>query len=507
MSETQTIDPAAVSDAYITTPAEHIPACPEPAEKELVWKGPEGQEFSYQARAAHIAVQSDSGKLMTRMFSLSYARTDAKAQEELRPVTFLYNGGPGCASIPVNFGGMGPKRVETPEITGAGDLHLPPLARAVDNPHTLLKYSDLVFLDAPGTGWSSVAADADTSKMFGIDGDADMFARAICTWIDEHQAWHRPLFLFGESYGTTRNAALMNLLAERGISLSGVVMMSSIFDFAQVLPGSDLYYLGMFPTYAATAKHFGLVGEGVDDASWFEQASTFAETILAPALLQGPGKLEAQKPGRALEIAQGMADFIGLDAQFILDHEFHIDLLCFRRELLKDQKRLLGRFDLRVSSKAPGAIQGDDTHSTYEDASSDAFNGAWTRSFHHFCCQELGFKATSPYVPMNYFNVGTKWNWKHEAAGVGGATASPNTSYDIACALKRNPHTKMMFVAGRFDAATPAWNTVHDLQTLDYKLCQDIYYYNCGHMAYADTTCLEAMDKDFEAFYQRACQA
>ena len=172
------------------------------------------------------------------MFSLSYVSlAEGDRPDPARPVTFAYNGGPGCASVPINFGGIGPRRVRTDGVS-----HLAFPVEVEDNPSTLLRQSDLVFLDALGTGWSSVAEGTDTSKVFGVDGDADAFSRAITTWLEKNNRWSSPLYLFGESYGTVRNAVLMRLLGERGIKVVGVTMLSAIFDWVQTIEGEDLYH-------------------------------------------------------------------------------------------------------------------------------------------------------------------------------------------------------------------------------------------------------------------------
>ena len=166
------------------------------------------------------------------MFTLSYVAVDAEGQPNAaRPVTFAYNGGPGSASVPINFGGIGPRRVETD-----GTNHLAASAQVADNPHTLLKDSDLVFLDALGTGWSVVADDCDPTTVFSVDGDADAFARAIMDWLEKNHRWSSPIYLFGESYGTFRNAVLMRLLGEKSVKVTGVVMLSAIWDWVQTLP-------------------------------------------------------------------------------------------------------------------------------------------------------------------------------------------------------------------------------------------------------------------------------
>lgn len=281
-----------VRGVYASVPADRAAGVPEPASARLTWTDGE-RSIDYEARAAHLDVRDDAGVLLGRMFSVSYVAVDGEGRADAsRPVTFAYNGGPGSSSVPINLGGIGPRRVATDGVS-----HLRADAPIEDNPHTLLAESDVVFLDALGTGWSVLAEDADPKKVFCTDGDADAFARAICAWLTENGRWSSPLYLFGESYGTVRNSVLMRLLGERGVQLTGVVMLSAVFNIAGLLnPGDDLYYLGMMPTFAATAQFFGRAGAGVDEDEWFSRAMDFTERELAPALLRGDRLGEAEDP-------------------------------------------------------------------------------------------------------------------------------------------------------------------------------------------------------------------
>lgn len=316
---------------------------PEPASACLTWSAG-GEKIDYTATAAHLDVVSDAGKLLGRMFSLSYvaAGPDGEA-DPARPVTFAFNGGPGSSSVPINFGGLGPRRVVT---DGCG--HVRADAAVEDNPQTILRDTDVVFLDALGTGWSCVADDCEPASVFGVDGDADAFARAICAWLEENGRWSSPLYLFGESYGTIRNSVLMRILGERGVAVTGVVLLSAILDWVQVQPGEDLYYLGMMPTYAATAQWFGRAGKGVDVDEWFDRALEFTEDVLAPALLKGD-RLDAR---REREIARKMSKFVGLAPEYLLAHHLRVDLADFRMALLADEGKICGRLDTRFASDA-----------------------------------------------------------------------------------------------------------------------------------------------------------
>ena len=466
---------------YAIVPAERSTSVPDPASARLTWTDGE-RSIDYEARAAHLEVRDDSGALIGRMFSLSYVAVDADGNaDRSRPVTFAYNGGPGSSSVPINFGGIGPRRVSTD-----GMRHVRADAPVVDNPHTLLVDSDVVFLDALGTGWSVLAEDADPKKVFCADGDADAFARAICSWLTENGRWSSPLYLYGESYGTVRNSILMRLL---GIA-------------ALLNPGDDFYYLGMMPTYAATAQFFGKTGAGVDEDEWFDRAVAFAEDELAPALLRGDRLGER----REREVAEGMANFIGLPVEHILAHHLRIDLLDFRTHLLASEGRVCGRLDTRFCSDVRSPMQSYDMWVAGEDAADDALEGAWVRAFRRFCADELGYKGPARYLSNNYDKVNAGWNWGHEEPGLGDV-ATPNVSLDIAVAMRRNPTCKLAIIGGRYDAATTWWNVEHDMscQFLSPELKSRVSWhrYGCGHMAYVDEPTLEAMGRDVHEFYER----
>ena len=495
--ETQAARPAQNSP-FMTVPADLHIKTPEAASARLAWASGD-ERIDYTACASHLDVRSDTGALVGQMFSLAYVKVDAEGKPDAtRPVTFCYNGGPGCASVPINFGGIGPRRVKTDGVN-----HLSYPIEVEDNPQTLLRQSDLVFLDALGTGYSTVAEGADTSKIFGVDGDADCFARAITTWLEENGRWASPLYLFGESYGTVRNAVLMRLLGERSVKVCGVVMLSAIFDWVQTIEGEDLYHLGMTPTMAATAQFFGRAGEGVDPDQWFDQAMDFTEDVLAPALLRG----DRLSPEREERVARQLAHIIGLPESLVRSRRLRITLEDFRRNLLADENRAIGRLDMRFASDAPVAVQQSSDWFAGEDAADDAVDASWTNAFRAFLHDELGYKSPARYLTSNYENVGTKWKWEHQQPGFSWPSSSPNVAYDIAVAMRRNPRMKVCIIGGRYDAATTWWNVVHDMScqflspTLKERL--EWHRYGCGHMAYVDEPTLQQMGADLEAFYAK----
>lgn len=483
-------------DEFRTVAADPRPAVPASASARLTWSN-NGKTLNYTATAGHLDVREDTGALLAQMFSIGYVVTNDGAADAQRPVTFAFNGGPGSASVPVNIGGIGPIRCKT---DGVKHLSRPEIE---DNPYTLLQQTDLVFLDAPGTGWSTLAEGADPKKIFGIDGDASAFSRAIQDWLEKNNRWDSPVYLFGESYGTIRNAALMRLLGEQGVYVSGVIMLSAIFDWVQTLPGNDLYYLGMMPTYAATAQFFGKAGTEFDEKTWFDKAMDFADDVLAPALLKGD-RLSAKKER---EVADQLSEFVGLPAEFIAASHLRISLETFRAKLLEAEGKIAGRLDTRFSSDAYHPAQSSSEFLASEDASIDAVDATWNVAFLHFLRDKLGYVAPSRYLGSNYGTIGVNWDWNHQAAGTEEKVGAPNVSFDIAAALRRSPRTKLAILGGRYDAATTYWNVVHDMSAQffsdEIKANIEWHLYNCGHMAYVDVPTLIAMYDDLKAFYAK----
>ena len=474
-------------------------AMPAPVTKRLTWHG-NGEQMDYDASAGTVDVREDDGTLLGTMFYLGYAQaqTDGEEPSSARPVTFCYNGGPGSSSVPINFGGVGPVRV-----VPNGTAHLGMHPGVEDNPHTLLRESDLVFLDALGTGWSRVAPGVDKKKVWGIDADANVFARAIVAWLDEHDRWDSPVYLFGESYGTVRNAVTMRVLAERGVALAGVTMLSALFDYVQSLPNSDLYYLGMLPTYAATAQWFGRAGEGKDVDAWFDEAMAFAEGDYAHALLKGDRLTHDEE----VRVVARMAELCGLDPEFVAARHLRVELDDFRRELLRREGKVIGRLDTRFTTAAPTSLQRSTDAFAGDDPSDAAVESAVYAAFRTHVRHVLGYRGPGIYLLNNFGEVGGAWQWNHEQPFIGDWPMA-NVASDIAQTLRLNPGMRLAILGGRYDAATTWWNVEHDIAGLHLPAQLrgriEFHRYGCGHMAYLDGPTLEAMSADMEAFYGQA---
>lgn len=499
MDETKT-ETRGVRDADREAEREAALRLPEAEVRRLHWSGGAAAGgFDYDASAEPIEVHTDEGELLGTMFSLGYLRAgdDGQVGGPERPVTFCYNGGPGSSSVPVNFGGMGPVTIET---AGTQALGMHPGTH--DNPHTLLIDTDLVFLDALGTGWSRVAPGVDPKRVWGVDGDANAFARAIVAWLDAHDRWASPVYLFGESYGTVRNAVLMRLLSERGVDLAGVTMLSALFDFVQTQPTSDLYHIGMLPTFAACAQWFDKAGVGVGEDEWFDEAVEFAQGDYAHALLLGD-----ELPEREItRVARRYARLTSLPAEFVRERNLRVELDDFRRELLRTDGLVCGRLDMRFSSPAPQALQRSTDAFAGEDAADAAVESAMLAAFRAHVRSTLGYRGPANYLLSNFEKVGGSWDWRHAQPGMD-QTPIVNVCADIAQTLRVNPTMRLLVLGGRYDAATTWWNVRHDVAALHLAPSErervEFRRYGCGHMAYIDAPTLKAMASDLHEFYAR----
>src|SRR3954471_16385189 len=296
-----------------------------------------GRPLRYRATAGTLTLRDRDGKPTASMFYVAY--TSPAAPGRRKPVTFFYNGGPGSASLWLHMGSFGPMRVQTanPEYIRPAPYPFAP------NPDPLLDRTDLVFLDAIGTGYSRPLGDAKPADFYGVDQDVDAFAKGILRYTTRYARWNDPKFIFGESYGTTRSAALAYALQERGLALNGVVILSSILNYGIRQPGFDQLYIGYLPSYAATAWYHHKAGEGTELEAWIEEARRFANGPYAAALAKGQ-ELGAEEED---QVARGMSRLTGLSVDFLRRTNLRVDLSRFQAELLRDRRQTIGRYDSR----------------------------------------------------------------------------------------------------------------------------------------------------------------
>jgi carboxypeptidase C (cathepsin A) len=452
-----------------------------------------GHSIGYTATAGTLTLRDDKGEPQASVFYVAYT-VDGKP--ERRPVTFLYNGGPGSSSVWMHMGSFAPLRIETasPQPTAPAPYTLVP------NADSLLDKTDLVFVDAVGTGFSRPLGKAQDKDFWGVDQDISAFARAIQRYVSINKRWNSPKFLYGESYGTTRSAALVDALQDQGMSINGVILMSSILNYGIRMPGYDENYIGYLPSYAAAAWYHGkLADKPADLGSFLDQVRRYASGPYAAALAQGQNLSEAE----ADAVARQVAAYTGLSADFVKEANLRVDPARFRKELLRGERRTLGRYDSRFEG-----IDADAAGETPDyDASDTGISGAFVAAFHQYLADQLGYRTDLDYRPT-FGDIIRKWDWKHKAAGQRQPLPTAYVAGDLAHAMRTNPHLKVLSVNGYFDFATPFFITEYDLahMNLDASLRSNLkfVYYPSGHMIYLNPEALKALKSDLARFYDEA---
>ncbi len=457
-----------------------------------------GKPLQYTATAGNLIIDGDDGKPYGSVFYVAYT-VDAEART--RPLTFLYNGGPGSASLWLHMGSVGPVRVvtESPAASGAAPYKL------VSNEYSLLDKSDLVFIDAVGTGFSKPVGNYTIHAFAGADPDVTAFRKFIERYVEVNHRWNSPKFLFGESYGTPRSAALADQLEDAGMSLNGVVLMSTILNYFDNAPGSNMVYIGNLPTFAAIAWHYEKVSrKGRDEAAFLNEVRAFARGPYADALLQGHNLPEPQVNA----VAAKLASYTGLSVEYIKEANLRVTPVRFRKELLRDRRMIVGRYDAR--------FEGTDVDAAGEtpgyDPSSTGISGAFVSSFHDYLDRELKFNTRETYFVRGP-NVNQIWDHTHKLPGPGNGVAGPSSREiyvvpDLADAMRKNPGLKVLSVNGLYDLATPFFMTEMNLaqMNLEPKLRGNVEfrYYPSGHMIYLNVDALGQLKKDLGAFYSKA---
>jgi len=464
----------------------------------------DGKTLRYAATAGNLLVTGDDEKPNGSFFYVAYT-LHGVSDLRTRPVTFLYNGGPGSASLWLHMGSVGPMRVVTssPAATGGGPYQIVP------NQYTLLDKTDLVFVDAMGTGFSRPVGKGTIKNFAGADQDVQGFAHFIQRYVSVNHRWNSPKFLFGESYGTTRSAALVDALENGGMAFNGVVLMSTILNYFTMAPGTDTVFIGNLPSYAAIAWYYEKVQrKGREEKAFLDEVRAFARGPYSEALAQGHNLPQAQ----ADAIAAKLAGYTGLSVQYIKESNLRVSPTRFRKELLRDQRMIVGRYDAR--------FEGTDTDAAGEnpgyDPSSTGITGAFVSVFQDYLDRDLKYTSKETYLPRGP-NVNQFWDHTHRAPGGGPGQGQGQPMRDIyvagdlADAMRKNPHLKVFSANGLFDLATPFFITEYDLahMELEPKLRGNIEfaYYHSGHMIYLNVDALKQLKTDLSGFYARAVEA
>ena len=471
---------------------------PIPPEKSSVTKHDlelNGQTLHYTATAGTLLIRDgEDDHPYGSIFYVAYTLDGADANS--RPVTFLYNGGPGSATIWLHMGSVGPVRVVTdsPDATG------PAPYQVVTNQYSLLDKTDLVFIDAPLTGFSRAVGKGTPKDFNGVDQDLKAFTKFIERWVTVNERWNSPKYLFGESYGTTRSAGLADSLQGAGISLNGVILLSSILNYNVEAPGLDLTYIGYLPSYAAIAwYHNKLATKPADLKAYLKEVRAFAGGDYAEALFEG----DQISPDHFNAIAAKVAQYTGLSVDYVKDAKLRINPTRFRKELLRDEGDILGRYDARFEATDV------DNAGEYPgfDPSDTGISGAFIAAFHEYLATQLKYETTDEYRPSA--NSIGEWDWHHRPPGgmrgFGREETAPDVEDDLADAMRKNPKLKVFSANGMFDLATPFYMTEYDLDHMmlapELQKNVEFGYYPSGHMVYLNVDALKEMKHDLAGFY------
>lgn len=453
-----------------------------------------GRRLEYDVAAEFLPVVAEGfdgalGEPQAAVMATGYVERGADARG--RPVCFAFNGGPGSASIWLHLGALGPKRVATPD-----DASMPvaPFA-VVDNPHSWFEHFDLVFIDPPHTGWSTTASAEARKKMLSVDGDVAALTEVMRVWLTRHKRWGSPVYLAGESYGTTRGAALADKLLSAGVALSGLVLISCAMDLQSIVfaPTNDLPYSLFLPAFANASQYHGLLKGALAQSP--EAARSAAESFVDEdyvAALQAGARLSDKRRSR---IARRVAELTGLAPALVEEKNLRISDGTYFFEALRERGRIVGRLEAR----ATGPMAASRTREWEFDPGIEAIASPYTMAAMGYF-GELGMSTETRYEVISN-DVHKSWNWNR---GDNKGNGYASTSADLARALRRNPHLQVFVASGRYDLGTPYSASDWSLAQLDApaEVLARVrhHYYDAGHMMYTREADLARLKTDLAAW-------
>ena len=447
-----------------------------------------GKTFRYRATAGYLVLKSDKGEPRANMFYVAYTKL-GETDPAKRPLTFSFNGGPGASSVWLHMGGLGPKRVNM----GSRGEAVPPPASWSTNERSWLDETDLVFVDPMSTGFTRAAKGAEAKPFHGFTGDLESLADFIQLWTTRNARWASPKFLVGESYGTTRVAALTDRLQQKyDYYLNGVMLVSSILNFqtARFAPGNDNPYPLFLPTYTATAWYHGrLKGDWARDLSAaLKRAETFASRDYTLALMEG----DALAPAEFERIASELAELTGLSVEFVKRRNLRVNIGQFIRELRRDEGIVVGRLDSSVAGVLDESDGDGPGGGNFFDPSMEAINGPYANAISDYLRRELNFETDLHYEvltnvqPWDYTNVQNTYL---------------NVAENLKRAMTRNTFMKVWIANGYYDLATPYYATDWTVRHMNLpkairgNISQS--FYEAGHMMYTHLPSQKKLKEDF----------
>jgi carboxypeptidase C (cathepsin A) len=450
-----------------------------------------GQTIAYTARAGTIIMKDEEGTPKSSFFFVSYTRDGADPAR--RPITYSFNGGPGSATVWLHMGALGPQRVDYKDTEG----HAPqPPYRLVSNENSILDVTDLVFIDPVTTGFSRAIPLKDDARYHGVEGDIESVGEFIRTYTTRYSRWSSPKFLAGESYGTTRAAGLSGFLSDTEIYLNGIILISSILNFetARFDSGNDLPYILFLPTYTATAWFHHKLPPDLQTSlqAAIEQSEKFALGDYTQALMKG----DALPPDEHRRIVETLARLTGLSTDYVERTNMRIRIDRFDKELLRSQRRTVGRLDSRFTG-----IDVDAAGERPEyDPANAALDGAYTAVFNDYVRRELKYETDLPYEVL----TGRVRPWSYDKA----SNRYVDVGETLRSAMTANPFLRVFVANGYFDLATPFAATRYTFGRLglDPSIRKNLSmdFFEAGHMMYIDRTAHARLKKDIATFIQES---
>lgn len=451
-----------------------------------------GQHVSYKAVVAEHFITDALGKRLASFFTTSFIRTDVP-KGTARPVLFAFNGGPGSASLWLQMGFLGPRRIDFADAVKPETV--PPFP-IVDNPDSPLDVADIVLMDPPGTGFSRLLPDGKPQQFYGTQQDAKAAVDIIEQWVRENDRWDSPKYLIAESYGTIRAAVVAALLAGGptetgnmdGITLNGIILLGQTMDMTGSA-GTDGRYLTVLPTLAATACYHGKAAPGCTPAEQVADAEKFASDAYLKTLYAGSELPAAERQ----TIVARLAALTGLSPTFISQNNLRISASAFAHELLRDQDKEIGLYDGRFT--LPLAPTGHDP--VADDPAMGQYVPAFVAAYNLYTRHELAVSIDETYLAIAFRSVNLRWDYGRGP----GAGPSGNYSADLAVAMRRNPELRLMVGEGYYDLVTPLGSAVYAISHGDFPLDRtSLRLYPSGHMPYLGTEGRQMLARDVRAF-------
>jgi carboxypeptidase C (cathepsin A) len=454
-----------------------------------------GKSLDYTATAGTLVIRDDEDKPIANIGYVAYTRRDTKDLSQ-RPVLFAFNGGPGSSSLWLHMGVLGPRRVVVADPTPT-----PPAPyKTADNEYGVLDKADLVMIDPVGTGLSRAVCDKKDEDFWGVDPDIDSVSRFIAQYVSDNNRWNSPKYLFGESYGTTRAAAIVDWLrSRRSLAFNGLVLVSVATDVEAIfaeLPGNERPYAAYLPAYAAVGwYHHMIPNQPAALEPFLTEVRRYATGPFTAALLKGDALSEEERDA----VAKQVHEYTGLSPEYVKAANLRISEVAFAHELLKSRRLTIGRLDGRFAGATQDPLE---KYADY-DPQSAAISAAFTAAFQDWYHVDLKFGQGRTYRATN-FSIGERWKWTHKPIDAQGEQPIVNSGVDLAQALVQDANLKVLVLNGYYDLATPFSATEYMMAHLGLPPGTSsriqMKYYEAGHMMYVNPGSIKKMKGDVDSF-------